>query len=495
MMVSNLARQTDRPRPAHPGRLRAQTSGTRRRIGKVALAVFVLLGSTVSISVFLAGGGSTKDEGPRLVHTISRGDLTVTVVERGILESSENEEIKNKVRGKSTVLWVVDSGTLVQPGDVLVQLDTLALEEFINERTKYAHWSRSSAERLRANVRAATLRISQYIEGTFPSQLATLEKDRAIAEANLRTAKNMHLHAQSLAQRGYVSELDLENRRFAVIRADLSVEVKETEIKALQEYQKELRLEELNGALKTAEANLEAAEERSKMDGTRRDLAKEELDHCVVRAERAGMVIHPSAARWKNAPEIAEGIAVHKDQTLLLMPDLSKMQVKLGIPEAKIVGIEPGLTAIVTLPEHTLEGEVATVASVTSPANWSTGNVARYETEVKLPSVAGLRPGMSADVEIIVSHREDVLTIPVAAVVEADENSFCWVKTEVGVQRKQLTLGDTDGAFSIIETGLNEGDQVVLNPTAYETFAGDAQPQDAGASPPTNSTKSKSDPK
>ena len=45
------------------------------------------------------------------------------------------------------------------------------------------------------------------------------------------------------------------------------------------------------------------------------------------------MVIYPSAAAHKTTPDITEGATVRKDQVLLLMPDLDKMQVKVGIHE------------------------------------------------------------------------------------------------------------------------------------------------------------------
>ena len=51
-----------------------------------------------------------------LTHTITRGDLIVTVTEQGTLESSDNTEIKCKVRGESTVIWVIEGGTEVQAG-------------------------------------------------------------------------------------------------------------------------------------------------------------------------------------------------------------------------------------------------------------------------------------------------------------------------------------------------------------------------------------------
>ena len=176
------------------------------------------------------------------------------------------------------------------------------------------------------------------------------------------------------------------------------------------------------------------------MDAARRDLAMEELEYCVIKAERSGMVIYPSAAQWKNAPEIEEGATVHKDQVLLLMPDLSKMQVKVGIHESIIDRIKPGLAARVTLPDKTLDGEVSSVAPVTRPAGWWTGNVVKYDTIVELPSVEGLKPGMSAEVEVIMDRHEDVLTIPVAAVVETRR------ETSVGSRRPRDPNGVRSGS-------------------------------------------------
>jgi multidrug efflux pump subunit AcrA (membrane-fusion protein) len=185
-----------------------------------------------------------------------------------------------------------------------------------------------------------------------------------------------------------------------------------------------------------------------------------------MKAERSGLVIYPSAAAWKKAPEIEEGATVHRDQTLLLMPDLSKMQVKVGIHESVVDRIKPGLAARVTLQNKTHDGEVSSVASVTRPAGWWTGNVVKYDAIIKLPSVKGLKPGMSAEVEVIMDRHEDVLTIPVTAVVETVQGTFCWVKTAEGVKQHSLQLGDTDDNFIVVKAGLEEGDEVVLDPLA-----------------------------
>jgi hypothetical protein len=90
----------------------------------------------------------------------------------------------------------------------------------------------------------------------------------------------------------------------------------------------------------------------------------------------------------------------------------------------------------------------------------------KYDTVIELPQEAGLKPGMSAEIDVILAKHENVLTIPVAAVVETEEGDFCWVNTPSGPQRRILQLGDSNDVFIEVIAGLKEGEEVVLNPTA-----------------------------
>jgi len=459
-MSTEMRPDTPRPQqrgdpPASPGR-----RWTRALLAIGALAVLA------SAAMLIPRTGASQESGPELSHTITRGDLIVTVTEQGTLESADSTEIKCRVRGQNTIIWVVESGSIVKPGDALVRLDTLAIEDAIAERTKVAHLTRSGAERAKADMARAELAIPEYLEGRYLTELMGLEKDLAIAMSNERTAQNMLDHVEMMAERGYVSGLELQEKRFAVTQAELHVGVTQTRIKVLKEFTKAMELETLKGDLNAARARYAAEAERAQMDVERRDLAVEELEHCVVKAERGGLVIYPSAEEWKRAPEIEEGATVHSDQTLLLTPDLSQMQVKVGIHESIIDRIKPGLAARITLPDQTLDGEVVSVAPVTRPAGWWTGNVAKYDTIIKLPSIPGLKPGMSAEVEIIVDRHENVLTIPVTAVVENEQGAFCWVMTTEGTKQRSVELGDTDDNFAVVTTGLQQGDEVILDPLA-----------------------------
>ncbi len=449
-----------------PARSRSMPSATRGPwLTRVLLAAGAI--AVVASAVqWLPHSGPARQIDPIGTHTISRGDLTVTVTEQGTLESVENTEIKCRVRGQNTLIWVIESGSVVKAGDELVRLDTLAIEDAIAERTKYAHLTRSGAERASADMARAKLAIPEYLEGRYLTQKMNLEKNLTIAKSNQLTAQNMLIHAETMDQRGYVSGLELQEKRFAVTQAQLYVGITQTQIKELTDFTKAMEMETLKGNLNAARARYAAEAERAQMDAARRDLAREELKNCVIRADRGGLVIYPRAREWKRAPDIEEGATVHQDQTLLLMPDLSKMQVKAGVHESVVERVKPGMRARITIPGQTLYGEVISVAPVTRPGGWWSGNVVKYDTIITLPPVDGLKPGMSAEVKLVIDRHENVVTIPVTAVVETAQNAFCWIMTAAGTQRRSLELGDADDNVAQVTSGLQPGDEVVLDALA-----------------------------
>lgn len=96
---------------------------------------------------------------------------------------------------------------------------------------------------------------------------------------------------------------------------------------------------------------------------------------------------------------------------------------------------------------------------------------------------------MSAEVEVLVARYENVLKIPVAAIVETDEGNFCWVKTIEGSERRAILLGDSNDVFTVVKEGLQEGDEVVLNPTAFRHIQSAAKTSDEAIMGETSSAK------
>lgn len=400
-----------------------------------------------------------------LLHTITRGDLVVSVVEQGTLESSDNTELKCKVRGFSTVTWVVKVGTFVEKGQELVRLDTKSIEESVSLQKTNAFTAMATLEQSRANVAKAKIALEAYEKGTYPAQLEKLEQAAKIAEMRLKEIVSENLRrSELLYSRGFINPYELEADTAAVNQAMLELKVKKNQINVLKTYTRNMELATLKGNIAASQSKFESDQEGLKTDELRRDRAMEELKECVIVAPRDGLVIYPSAAEWKATPDIAEGATVRHDQVLLFMPNLEKMQIKVGVHESIVDQVTVGKPATVKLSDRTLHANVTTVANVTRPAGWWTGNVVKYDTIIELPTEEGLKPGMSAEVEIILSSYEDEVLIPVAAVVETRKGSFCWVQSDQGVQQRQLELGESNDVFIVVQSGLQKGEQVVLNP-------------------------------
>jgi HlyD family secretion protein len=158
------------------------------------------------------------------------------------------------------------------------------------------------------------------------------------------------------------------------------------------------------------------------------------------------------------------------------------MQVKMKVHESVVKKVHKEMTATLTieaLSGQVLHGKVKSVATLASNERSWGGGVKEYETIVTiedLPSEAGLRPGMTAEVKILVKTIPNALTVPVSAVTESDGQHICYVKTARGIERRGVKIGEGNEQNIQILEGLEEGEEVALDArvrAAAEVKAGD----------------------
>lgn len=442
------------------------TSPLRQWSRKGAILLSLLAGTAAVLALAPRFMGSEKTV-KHLTHSVGRDTLAVMVTENGAVESSNNKEIKCLVKGGSTVLWVIETGTIVQPGDELVKLDQSQIEDKILQQKIVYESALANKITAESDVAVAETSITEYLEGTYKEEKSKIEKEIFEAEQALRKAELSLQSALRLTAKGVVKDLQLEGEQFAVDSARKDLELKRNRLESLEKYNKVKSLQELRSKLRAAQAKLASFEASLELEKTRLEREKMQLSNCVIKADTAGMVIFPSMAAWKDTPDIAEGAVVREQQTLLMIPDVSNMQVKVGIHESKIDRLEVGMKAKVQLQDLVLEGTVSEIAEVTRPAGWWTGNLVKYDTKIKLDPHPSLKPGMSAIVDIILAEHKDVITVPVAAIVEGANGFFCWVQTNDGVKKRAIRVGDTNDQFTVVLDGLNVGDAAILNPLAF----------------------------
>jgi len=435
-----------------------------RKRGLIVLA----LASIVAVGAYALNATTPQTANPTLTHSIARRDLKISVTEKGTLESSNNTEVRCKVKGASnTIVWIVENGTEVKPGDVLVRIDTSTIETNINTQEIAYQNALAAFAQSQSDVAVAEINITEYVEGTYRSELKTKEKDVAIAEANLRSAQNMLEHAKEMYRKGFLSKLELEGNQYSLQQAQLELEVTQTDVDVLTRYTKAKQMQDLAGILAAKKAKLASDKASLDLEKNKLDREKEQLENCVIKAPTSGMVIYGGGKEWEDRPDIREGATVREDQILLLIPDLDHMQVKVGVHESLVEQVKPGLPAQIELQDVKYGGTVLSIAPMAERAGWWNGNMVKYQTVIQLDTKVPLKPGMSSTVEIFLAQHKNVVTIPVAAVVEQAGRYLCWVLSGSKMQRRELDLGDSDDQFLIVKSGIAEGDEVVLNPLAY----------------------------
>lgn len=179
------------------------------------------------------------------------------------------------------------------------------------------------------------------------------------------------------------------------------------------------------------------------------------------------------------------------------------MLVKVKVHEATIKKVKVGQTAtfqIDALPNRTLHGKVLKIGTLPLSDQYGIGSgVKLYETEISiddLPADAGLKPGMTAEAKILINVIANARTVPVQAVAEYEGSSIVYVVGSSGIERKVVTVGDSNDQFIQITDGLDAGDLVALDArvrAASELKA--AGPQSAKPAEAAAPSASKADPK
>jgi multidrug efflux pump subunit AcrA (membrane-fusion protein) len=454
-----------------------QVSTRQRRLWKVLLPAALLLaaaagGFAIFRSVFQGGTGG--DEKGALLYTVSRGPLQVTVTAEGNVESASNIEVKCRVAGGSTILWIVEDGKIVEEGEEIVKLDTSAIDDKLNSQRITYEKALATEIQAREDVAAATISVKEYEEGTSIELLKQVEAEIQIAMENLRSAENQLKYSLRMVRKGFASSLQREADEFAVERAKLDLDAANTKKKVLVEFTKPKTLKDLEAKREAATARLRSEQAGLQLEKARLDRLQEQLKNCVIVAPTKGMVVYANdsggGGRFggrESQSQVEAGAVVRESQPLVRLPDLSRMQAKVAIHESRVDQIHAGLPARLVIQDQEYDGKVLSVANQPQAGSWYSAKVKEYATVVSIEGgTSGLKPGMTAKVTILVASLQDAITLPVSSVVEQRGQFACWVKGATGPERRVLKLGHTNDKVIEVADGVKEGEVVYRNPRA-----------------------------
>jgi HlyD family secretion protein len=452
----------------------------RRRLVPRWIVVLVVVASVLGLGVaaavksdLLTPATATRQ---MMIEKVRRADLIVSVTEDGTVESAHNVDIKCEVKGGATILWIIKDGTQVKKDDELVRLDSAAIEDQISQQTINTEKARALMIEAKKTHESAQIAVKEFKEGTYMQQLDTLKVTETVAKENLHSAENLLQFYNRMSRQGYVTSLQRDAQEFAVSRAKLDLGVAEKAIEVLEKFTREKTLVGLEAAEASAEARMKSEEAAYQLEADRLKRYQTQLEKCTVYAPDDGMVVYANdeqrSGRGSSRAEqsaVEEGALMRERQTMIKLPDLSRMQVKCTVHESKVDSLQRGMRARIHIQDHDFQGTVTSVANQAEPSNFFMGNVKEYAAIVSVDSDSngyGLRPGMTAAVEILIANRKSVLSVPVQAVVEQGGKFYSWVSTFAGPKKHPVVLGMSNNTRIEITDGLKEGDEVLLNPRA-----------------------------
>lgn len=411
-----------------------------------------------------------------LTAEVTVGPFINRVLEQGEIESSSSVEVRCEVRsrtsGGTNILEIVTEGTRVKQGDFLIRLDDAALQMELVQQQITCSGSESLAIEAEATYRSAELALNEYEQGTFREQQKTMESALFVANENQRRAEEYLAFSKKLAERGYVSQVQLESDRVAVEKARTELVVAETKKEVLEKFSKLKMLTHLKADILTARAKQDAKQKTWQLDKQRLKEIEEQIAKCAIHAPADGQVVYANDAnRGKSSGDllIAEGTPVRERQVLVRLPDPTRMRVLAKVHESRISHIRKGMTAEVTtdaLPDQPLIGSVTVVSEYPIPSiNIYTTHIKEYAVEIEIHNPPdGLRPGMSAQVDVLVEQLNDQRLIPIDAAIARGDRFFVAVPHDDGsFETREVKVGSANDAVIAIKEGLEPGEKVILN--------------------------------
>ncbi len=413
---------------------------------------------------------------------------------RGDLQAAEKKlaDLQTPV----TELDIARADLAVTRAELQVQQAGNALDELLKPdltalRSAVAD-ARAALERARADL------VAQQEDAATAEQLAWLREAEATAAAeHARLANETYddIYHRDRLQVAFNEMMDAADARItaetraqiAALGAQVSVHKAELALagaqKALREAETggdpgaDLKLAEARLAVREAEVGLLAAREaRAKLDAgpdalalatAQADVARKRLAVEEAETALAGTTLRASLAGTVLAADAAVGSMVTANSPIATIADLTQLQVIASVDEMTIRQVTAGQAAAVTfdaLPGRVLDGAVVSVPLQGKPQ----GGVTMYQVPVALDGAADLPllVGMTANVAIQTGQVRGGLLVPAMALLKVGGVYQVQVPNatdpEGPPEIEPVEGGLSDGTYTEVLSGLDEGDRVIV---------------------------------
>jgi RND family efflux transporter MFP subunit len=324
------------------------------------------------------------------------------------------------------------------------------------------------------------------LAGSALQEKRKLQSDIDLVSEELSRAASKVEWTRTLEKKGYVTGSELQADELAYRRQQVALDQAKTALDLFLQYEFPKSAEKAYtdwleskreydrvdartaSELASAGATRDNNKEALALEETRLQKIQDQLAKCTITAPQPGMVVYDTTGgRFDRIITIEPGATVRHQQNLIKLPDLNEMNVKVKLHESVVKQVAGGAQAYVTIdafPKDRLTGRVTKIAIMPDRSQWWLNpGLKSYLTEIGLDATPkGLKPGMSAQVEILVDTKDNVLQVPIAAVFVDKGFQVAYVKTPAGPETRRVEVGLSNERMVEITKGLAAGDEVYL---------------------------------
>ncbi|MCH7989046.1 MAG: efflux RND transporter periplasmic adaptor subunit [Planctomycetes bacterium] len=421
---------------------------------------------------------------PPIEHTVMLGEFTRVLVEVG-----------DSVKAKDYLA-----------GDVVCELDSSVFEDKHREQRITITKSDGELKKARTNVQTqmnqnesdiaaavlakklAELDLEKFRKGDSIQDQFVADAQITLAEQKLAQAREAYEYTRENVKLGFENLTKQESDRIAKVDAQLQLDIAEGKKNVLTKYEYWRTLAELEAmdvesirAFERAKLNakqglefflavFDAAKATHDFQMMKIERLQKQLDACILVAPQDGTVVYSKQrSRGREPIVIEEGVQIYQRQKIIDLPDYTQMKVDAKIHESKISQVHAGQSVHIRInafPERVFQGVLEVVPDVPVRGEWPNYDQMFYEVEIRITGdVTELKTGMNAEVEIISDERDNVLQIPIQALVKVGDEFISYVLTSTGPEiRRDVNRGAYNNNTVEIISGLKEGEAVIMNP-------------------------------
>jgi HlyD family secretion protein len=431
------------------------------------------------------------------------GPFTAKLSEAGELRALESATIS--AQKDLQLIYLAPEGTFAKKGDELVRFDPTRYETALEEANATLQVSQAELRRAKqdqeaqrqkllaeiarfeAEVRLAQLDLENLKRRPFKDELERARMEVTKARVAFNNADKRRGLLPELVDKGFITKSALEEAELKYFETKATLQAGQFEAERVskgatpEELEKaQIRLEQAKIALERAQAgmgsqlqSLEATVEREKANVAKAqsliEKSESRLKATVARAPRDGLVVYAKAGGEKSAEKVQLGMIPFEGQPIIYLPDISTMVADTEVNEIDIGKVTVGGPVEVRLeayPGAVFHGRVLKIGSLAKFRQSRTGTatgIKVFDVTVKIEEKdPRLKPGLTATLDIIVDRHDNVISVPLPAVVSRKGESHVFVSHGGRIEERKVVLGPSNEQSIVVQKGIRPGEQLIL---------------------------------